>query len=1172
MIELSDFVTINNGPGCLYGVGQVTFIDDNDEHCTVSFFESPGQIEENIDVCIDDLSLADLFAGTRVYYQQDSNWFSGRIVGTDRGTAEVKFDKNLLNPGFFPFSDIRVRRAGRMKSPTLFLSQKIWDTKYLADRRFGFLKCFDDMRHALGGMTGYFSASIELEKHQFDVVKTVCENPIQRFLLADEVGLGKTIEAGSIIRQYALDFPNDHLIMIIVPDHLTHQWKSELVEKFQLRHHLERTIDVYGYSQKTEISRVAAKAGMIVIDEAHNISSADNYDLYSILLRETKTLPRLLLLSATPAQHNEERYFDMLRLLDPAVYKEGEYSKFQTKLSNAQALNEIVSDLTPEGYFFFDDSIEKLNEMFPHDNLLSNYGSELLDLVDKGYDETNPILHNKLQELRSYIQEQYKIDHRILRNRRENIKGLTPERSAVEYIDIYDEQRSNFLFALNNLSLAIQFSALTDQEKNEFYFWSGEVTASFCKRICLDEINSSFLKTSPKFIPDQFANDWQNLTTSFEQISKSSWNELIVQRMVGYLLKENINKAIIFCSSEASAREISENLQYVEDQIVSFDIANKGSQEINAFHEHQGNAVLLCGGEVEEGLNLNGISQVIINYDLPLNPNRLEQRIGRVDRFGSSEFSVVNIRDTSNDVETKVHDLYRDILGVFNRSIASLQRSLEQHFGNLIALIGKDGIAAIENLSETLSGDGGVKAEEDFIKQQEVMLALADRGDSSFDKILGIDQDWNRFRKICQSWLIDCLKFRDTPALYYFWVKQNRAISSVNDFWSEQSGKTLRWTASGSLNEISKIIESLSAVHKVGVTFVPVASTSEAFRMLRDNELAFVAVNDTHARKIAVNSNFAKLGDGNVEGSEKKRLVLSNSSELSANTVFEKFNGSIDPDYSENRIRLGHYKVHTNEYSFRRQTALKHKLQLMTVGSEVLDAVKTSSDAEFLGRCYVNWRAFPNHECEKVAEPYIGFQILIEANIEPAAKEVQSAYHGSTSNLMESLRKQTAVFLKPSYVTVWLDQNHLFVQNENLVTILNKDFSSNAKTNGYLDQELTPQNVEALFNHLLSDQYESWSQFVLDGEKQVLQPGSIRQFISEDLDHLAEQFAAQEMKNLEFRAKRNETLRGTEFSLNNLDFEQERTVIKKLAEGIKAPNVSVECVGVQFLSNKKIKV
>ncbi len=1170
MFEEYDFVTVEEGEGHLFGIGQVTYVGE--DYCSICFFDSPGQLEEKIDVQIEYLLLADLFEGTRVYHQSGSDWFSGIVVRSDRGMAEVKFDRGLLPTNYLSFADIKVRRARGIQNPSLFLSEKIWDTKYLSDRRLDFLQTLQDSYYALDGMTGYFSASIELEEHQYDIVKTVSTSPVQRFLLADEVGLGKTIEACSVIRQYVLDFPVEHKIVIIVPDHLVNQWKSELKIKFHLGNYLESSIYIYGYNQHAEISNVARNAGMVVVDEAHNVSSAENRGLYSILLDATKTLPRLLLLSATPAQHNEERFFDMLRLLDPSIYKEGQYEKFKVTLSNAQALNEIISDLTPEAYFFLEDNIGRLFDMFPNDELLLKYGEELIVLTNTGTEEDDPVLIGVLQKIRDYVQEQYKIDYRILRNRRENIKGLTPTRSLVGYLDLHDEMRSNFLFSLNALSTRVQFSELEDKKKQECFHWLGALTTSFFKREPEKKIHDSLVEIAPPIIKEKFESDWSHAAKSLDQIIEKNWNKTIVQTITSYLSQNNIKKALVFCVDANSAAEISHLFVQNENEIATFDIANNGPEEISLFREHPGFGVLLCGGEVEEGLNLHDSCDLIINYDVPLNPNRLEQRIGRVDRYGSGKCSILNVRDTSNEIEVKLYELYDGALKVYSRSIASLQKSIEKYFGSLILDIGKDGVAGVEILRETLEGEEGIDTEEKFIKQQELMLALTDRGDNSFQRILELDNNWNSFQKISQSWLIDCLKFKDTPPYYYFWVKKNKVLGSVKDFWNKFSGKQIRWTSSGSLNHISKIIEDSAIKHSIGTTFVPVQRTSEAFNLLRNNQIDLLVTNDAHARKISVNSDFFKLSDGSVEGSEKKRLILSNSTELSADVVFQNFKRSIDTNYSENKVRLGKYWVHTSEYSFRRQTSLTAKLQLMTAGNEIIDAVKKSSEAEFLGRCYVNWRASLKYECDAIAEPFVGFQMLVEANIEPAIKQFEGFGLGQTSNIKEALKKQTAVFLKPSYVSIWLDKNHLFIEDKNLLYFLSKSYSRNPDAEGHLDQELTPKNLENLFRHLLSNQYESWPQFILDAEAKALQSDTVRHFISYDLDDLSQKFETQAMEKLEHKVHMTGVFSPKEEFLHGLSMDQEMEIIKKLANGIKDPSLLIECVGVQFLSNKKLKV
>lgn len=93
-------------------------------------------------------------------------------------------------------------------------------------------------------MSGLISSLIELEEHQAEVVKRVLQDPVQRYLLADEVGLGKMIEAGVLIGQYTLDAPADHRVLVVAPPPLVMQWRRELRRRFLLGHLLGESIRV----------------------------------------------------------------------------------------------------------------------------------------------------------------------------------------------------------------------------------------------------------------------------------------------------------------------------------------------------------------------------------------------------------------------------------------------------------------------------------------------------------------------------------------------------------------------------------------------------------------------------------------------------------------------------------------------------------------------------------------------------------------------------------------------------------------------------------------------------------------------------------------------------------------------------------------------------------------
>jgi ATP-dependent helicase HepA len=128
---------------------------------------------------------------------------------------------------------------------------------------------FVRQRAAAGGLTGLLSAPIALERHQVEVVRRVLHDPVQPYLLADEVGLGKTIEAGVIVRQHILDHPRDHRVLVIVPEQLQGQWESELRERLQVGAAYGHRVTIVALEELNQQPLASLAATLLVIDEAH---------------------------------------------------------------------------------------------------------------------------------------------------------------------------------------------------------------------------------------------------------------------------------------------------------------------------------------------------------------------------------------------------------------------------------------------------------------------------------------------------------------------------------------------------------------------------------------------------------------------------------------------------------------------------------------------------------------------------------------------------------------------------------------------------------------------------------------------------------------------------------------------------------------------------------------
>lgn len=217
---------------------------------------------------------------------------------------------------------------------------------------------------------GLFGGRISLIPHQFYIASKVLERHDPRVLLADEVGLGKTIEAGLIIHQL-VSTNRAQRVLVVVPDSLVYQWFFEMHRKFQLGFTAinqetppepgenpfmanERVIVSLGLIKGSQVAQdmlAEADFDMVVIDEAHQYKKEEGSFEYGLLEDLTGRIPSVLLLTATPEQLGMEGHFDRLRLLDPDRYND--FESFKKEVGDykkvADAAKNLLSDSLTEG-------------------------------------------------------------------------------------------------------------------------------------------------------------------------------------------------------------------------------------------------------------------------------------------------------------------------------------------------------------------------------------------------------------------------------------------------------------------------------------------------------------------------------------------------------------------------------------------------------------------------------------------------------------------------------------------------------------------------------------------------------------------------------------------------------------------------------------------------------
>lgn len=357
------FVRVDSATYSEWGIGKLTGIRGS--HARVQFFDAPGApLPEEAEVSLSDVKRAVLPAQTRVYRRMPGGrWQVGRVLDGDEPTLFVQFPKGeAVNVGA---DQLEVRWNRPLKDPLPLLAAKTTETPFLANARSDFVRAVAGQHYAVAGIDAVLCSAIDLVDYQFDVVRPVLTDPTQRYLLADEVGLGKTIEASIIVRQYFIDDRRAEAVLI-VPTALVYQWRRELSTRFGLGNELDDHLHVIAHDDLDRLSQVIGSAGMLVVDEAHHLSrqsTAQQRQLYALLESHARRVPRLLL-SATPVLGNAEEFLRVLHLLDPVVFPLEDLEGFKRRIASRQVVPEVASTLVPQNVWGLGPDLERVLENY----------------------------------------------------------------------------------------------------------------------------------------------------------------------------------------------------------------------------------------------------------------------------------------------------------------------------------------------------------------------------------------------------------------------------------------------------------------------------------------------------------------------------------------------------------------------------------------------------------------------------------------------------------------------------------------------------------------------------------------------------------------------------------------------------------------------------------------
>lgn len=761
--------------------GVAKIIGDHGESLLIEYFDFPGAHGRvTSEVSKVSVRRATLGRNTRIYtYNEYSDrWRVGRVLEDDGEGVLVRFAHHVDE--YLSYEHVFVRWKLPISDPVGFLAQEIVETPMYAEARSGFLDSYIAQRGACQGMSALLSSSVELEAHQIDVVRRVLSDTSQRYLLADEVGLGKTIEAGIIIRQAVLDDPLGHRIVIIAPRTLMAQWRLELVRRFGLRDFIDDSIYILPCVPSRGLTEALQGATMLVIDEAHHVAAytgkSQDEALYEIIRQAAVACPRLLLLSATPILRNESGFLRMLHLLDPVVYPLDGEAAFKIKINHRQALAETVAGLDPSQFYFLESTIDELLAKLPDDARLVVLAKELREVLARVSNEADDSLADALRQLKAHISETYRLNRRILRNRRRRVPGLTPERKGFTVWHTSASGVSRFEASLEAWRISANSNLHSDnlQARRAFaQFYFSVVSASLDDPGAIANLCKARLGEIAAGQVFSFEGESTLLAEIVAHCDPEYWlAERLVTLCVQLRQLPATTKAIIFCSSQFTADTVFTRLRTNGVSVVRH-VASEEGEDLEAplgwtsFISDPTVRAIVCDQLAEEGLNLQNGNKVLVHLDLPLQPNRIEQRIGRADRYGSGasvhSYAVV-------DPDSMVQRLWLGVLaegwGIFDRSISSLQYIVEAELIGLPEMLFRDGCEALRDLQERLHGQNGLAATElRRIDQQDALDELAPVSEETIDSLLDVDFEWKEIQRAMQYWIADTLCFEKVPEL-----------------------------------------------------------------------------------------------------------------------------------------------------------------------------------------------------------------------------------------------------------------------------------------------------------------------------------------------------------------------------------------------------------------------
>ncbi|MFP1909315.1 RNA polymerase-associated protein RapA [Lonsdalea quercina] len=499
--------------------------------------------------------------------------------------------------------------------------------------------------------------------HQLYVAHEVGQRHAPRVLLADEVGLGKTIEAGMIIHQQLLSGRAER-VLIVVPETLQHQWLVEMLRRFNLlfslfddERYAEALLDSSNPFETEQLiicslsfvqrnpkrfeQLANADWDLLVVDEAHHLtwSEAEPSPQYQAIERLASVTPAVLLLTATPEQLGQESHFARLRLLDPNRFHD--YAEFVAEQQRYQPVADAVTQLLT-GDEASPDDLQALTSLLG--------GQDITGLLKGVNADDEDAARSAREELIAMLMDRHGTSRVLFRNTRQGVQGF-PERQ------------------LQTIPLPLPSQYQTAIKV------SGIMSGS---------------KTSEKRAQDMLYPE--QIYQQFEDENATWWSfDPRVEWLLDYLTSHRDEKVLVICAKAASALQLEQALRTREAIRAAvfhegLSILERDRAAAYFASEEEGAQVLICSEIGSEGRNFQFASHLVM-FDLPFNPDLLEQRIGRLDRIGQENDIQILVPYLENTAQALLVRWYHEGLDAFEHTCPTGRSIYDSHYDRLIGLL-----------------------------------------------------------------------------------------------------------------------------------------------------------------------------------------------------------------------------------------------------------------------------------------------------------------------------------------------------------------------------------------------------------------------------------------------------------------------------------------------------